>query len=304
MTEEFGHPSLRPVVFGVERTICCHRAGLSGHHIPNSLAAISECVSAGVPRLEIDVRFLADGAIAVFHDRDLEHDTTGSGPIETWKRESLAEVRHKADHQTGIAFLEDVVEVMAGSATLLQVDLKPLSLIPVGQLQELERVLRPMGDGVIVGSQGHWNLRRLAGVPIAFDPWLQFRHQPGRKSMGGPHTLGFHGMWDDSPVAVSPFFSAAEYVETRIDDLVPLLPRTVEWMVDIPTVLHIGALGVRLGEALARRGISLAAWTLRESSGDPDGLMGQLFAVGTTTVITDMPLAAAAAATRLASAAA
>jgi hypothetical protein len=111
-------------------------------------------------------------------------------------------------------------------------------------------------------------------------------------------------MWDDSPVAVSPFFASAEYLETRIDDLVSLLPGAVEWMVDISTVLHINTLGVRLGEALARRGISLAAWTLKQSSGDPEVLMEQLFAAGAATIITDIPLVAAAAATRISTAAA
>lgn len=305
VTEESGHPVLRPVVFGTERVFCCHRATLSGSQVPNSLAAVAECVAARVPRLEIDLRFLADDTMAIFHDSDLDHETSATGSIRAQTRESLPEIRHRSSPATGISFLEDVVDVMAGSQTLLQVDLKPLSLLPDRQLEALEQALEPLGDGVIVGSQGHWNLRRLRRVPVAFDPWLQLRYQPARRSTANaPHTLGLHGLWDDSPVAVSPFFGPAEYIETRVADIVSLLPRAVEWMVDIPTILHTASIGVPLGDVLGQHGISLAAWTLSESSGEAGAVLEQIFRAGATTVITDIPLAAAAAAARISPAAA
>lgn len=297
VTDEVGHPLLRPVVFGAERVICCHRATLTGLQTPNSLDAIAECVRAGVPRLEVDVRFLADDTMAVFHDSDLDHETLASGPIGAETRSSISRVRHSHGRETGICTLEDVVEMMVGTETVLQVDLKPLSLLPDRQLQLLEHAIEPLEQRVLVGSQAHWNLRRLRSAPVAFDPWLQFRYQPERRStINAPHTLGLYGLWDDAPVAVSPFFGPAEYIETRIDDIASLLPRASEWMVDIATILHIASLGVPLGESLALRGVTLAAWTLTEASGDPAVVLEQLFRAGTTTVITDIPLAAAAAA--------
>ena len=293
------------MVFGLERVICCHRATYSGTRVANSLSAVAECVEAGVPRLEIDIRFLADDTIAIFHDSELDHETSSAGPISAQTRVSLPGVRHRLSPGTGISTLDQVVELVAGSTSLLQVDLKPLSLLPDRQLALLEQSLEPLGDQVIVGSQGHWNLRRLRRVPVAFDPWLQLRFEPGRLSTANaPHTLGLHGLWDDSPLAVSPFFGPADYIETRIDDIVSLLPRATEWMVDIPTIIHMASLEFSLGEALGQRGISLAAWTLTEASGDAATILAQLFRTGATTVITDIPVAAAAAAARIGTAAA
>ena len=51
---------LSPIIAGRRRVFCCHSATLSTNFAPNSLAAVRECVDAGVPRLEIDVQFLAD----------------------------------------------------------------------------------------------------------------------------------------------------------------------------------------------------------------------------------------------------
>ncbi len=304
VTDEFDPLLLRPVVYGSERVICCHRAGLSGTLVPNSLSAVDECVAANVPRLEIDIRFLADDAMAVFHDARLETETTGLGAIEEHSRESLAMVRHRSDSDVGIAYLQDVVERMAGSGVLLQVDLKPLRPLSPARLRALEIALAPLGDKVLVGSQAHWNLRLLRDVPVAFDPSLQWRYEPGRSAAGIPRTLGDHGLWDDSPLAASPFVTPQEYAESRIDDLVGLLPRAVEWMVDIETILHFRTLGIALGDSLRSRGISLAAWTLQVNSGEPAVILDQLFAGGTTTVITDIPLVAAAAAGSLGVAAA
>lgn len=304
MTNELDPLLLRPVVYGSERIICCHRAGLTGTKVPNSLAAVAECVAARVPRIEIDIRFLADDSMAVFHDARLDPETTGLGAIEEYDRQALAMVRHRSDADVGICYLEDVVEQLAGSSTLLQVDLKPLRPLSPARVRALENALAPLGDNVLVGSQGHWNLRLLRQVPVALDPSLQWRYEPNRSDAGVPRTLGDYGLWDDSPLAASPFVTPQEYVEARIDDLVGLLPRAIEWMVDIETILHFRTLGIALGDSLRSRGVSLAAWTLQANSGEPSLLLDELFAAGTTTLITDMPLVAAAVAGSLAVAAA
>jgi glycerophosphoryl diester phosphodiesterase len=295
---------LNPSVFGIERTICCHRAGLSGTKIPNSLAAIDECLSVGVPRLEIDVRFLADDSVVVFHDASLEPATTGVGAIDTFTRESLDTIVHHTDGITGLCYLEEVVDHFAGFNTLLQVDLKPLGHLSDARLRKLEELLSPIADRVLVGSQGHWNLRRLRGLPVALDPALQWRYEPHRGLPGTPQTLSTRGLWDDSPLATSPFVTAPEYIQSRVDDLIGLLPTAIEWMVDIETILHLQALGVNLGEPLAERGVQLSAWTLQSQHGDPQPVLAALFAAGVATVITDIPLAVATAASRVGVAAA
>jgi glycerophosphoryl diester phosphodiesterase len=273
----------------------CHRATLSGRFIPNSLAAVDECVGAGAPRLEIDVRFLADDAMLVFHDGLLDHETTASGRVDALDRAAASAVRYRQDERIGLCFLDDVVERMRGSETLLQVDLKLMRPISAPRARTLEAALAPISQHVLVGSQAHWNLRQLGGLPLAFDPTLQWHGHRGRHGNAVPRTLGRHGMWDDAPLASNPYATPEEYIHARVGDIIGLLPAATEWMVDIATIEHIAGLGVDLGSELARYGVSLAAWTLRETEPDPGGLLDRLFRGGVRTVITDVPLAAAAA---------
>ena len=285
---------LSPVVAGRRRVLCCHSGTLSGRFPPNSLAAVEECVRAGVPRLEVDVRFMADDAMAIFHDGSLEATTTGAGRLADVERSATQTWRYRWDDgDHAICFLEEVVDLLRGSQTMLQVDLKLMRPISASRASLLKDVLRPVADQLIVGSQAHWNLRRLDGLPVAFDPTLHWHYAPERTYPGSPHTAGIHGLWDDSPLAAIPHATAEEYVLTRIEDLRGLVPQATEWMVDIRTILHLASLGVPLGLELERHGCELAAWTLRADTPDRPAALAGVLAAGATTVITDVPLLAA-----------
>jgi len=284
--------NLQLEVDGRERTFCCHRATLSGDLPPNSLAAVRECVAAGVPRFEIDVRFLIDDAMAIFHDSELSAETTGSGRIEAIDEPAARRLRLKDHPDTGLCFLDEVINAMAGSRTLVQVDLKLMRPLSAARERRLREVLNPLGDRVLVGSQAHWNLRPLAaaGLRVALDPSLHWRYDPRRLAGDGltPARLGVHGLWDDSPLAHIRHAGARDYALRRVDDLVGLLPPAVEWMVDIATLLHLEGLGVELGNELGTRGIALAAWTMPDPGREHGTtLLKQLFAIGATTIITD-----------------
>lgn len=288
-----------PVIYGSRRVFSCHSATLSGRHVPNSLQAVDECVTARVPRLEIDVRFLSDDAMLVFHDGRLEHETTGIGRVDTLDRAAVAPLRYRQDERVRLCFLEDVVDRMRGTSTVLQVDLKLMRPITQVRARALEAALEPLRRHVLVGSQAHWNLRHLRGLPLALDPTLQWHSERGRHGNPLPRTLGLHGLWDDSPLATNPRVPPAEYIESRVDDIRGLLPAAVEWMVDIATIEHVAHLGVGLGELLGRYGVSLAGWTLRSGEPDMARLLGHLYRAGVRTVITDVPQAAAQAAAAL-----
>jgi glycerophosphoryl diester phosphodiesterase len=282
--------SLAPVVLGRERIFCCHRGRLARRWPDNSLAGIRACVSAGVPRLEIDVRFLGDGALLVFHDDRLERETDGSGAPEELDSAAIARVRYRADGAP-LAMLGEVVELLRGSRTVLQVDLKGQTPITGPCAATLARALASLQPHVLVGSQAHWNLRPLArlGLPVALDPTLQWHALRWRRAGDGydPSRLGRHGLWDDAPLAHRAGVAASAYLEARIADLLGLLP-AVEWMVDIDTVLHIASLGLPLGHALGEHGVQLAAWTLGDEGADASAaLLRRLFEVGVTTVIAD-----------------
>lgn len=284
-----GRP-LRLQVAGALRTFCCHRATLSRTHHPNSLAAVDECAAAAAPRVEVDVRFLSDNGMLVFHDEALDRETNGKGAVDVLERATARTLRYRGD-SSGLCFLEEVVDSLASSPATLQVDLKHMGAISAGRVAALAKVLEPLGERVLVGSQAHWNIRRLAdtGLPVAFDPTLHWHRRCNETApaVEGPRRMGIPGLWDDAPLAHVPDVPFGEYVAARIEDLVAIAP-AIEWMVDFRTILWLRSRGVLLGELLAERGIALAAWTLVD-----DGpvrtttLLESLFAAGVTVVITE-----------------
>jgi glycerophosphoryl diester phosphodiesterase len=277
-----------PIVDGRQRVVCCHSATFSGDHAPNTLAAVRECVEAGVPRLEVDVRFGADDSLVCFHDARLEPLATGAGRIADLSELALRAVTYRS---TGapLAFLPEVVDLIRGTSTRLQVDLKLNRPITRERVRRLEDALAPIADQVLVGSQSPWNLRKFTRVPVAFDPTLFLNYTHGRRQAPYPRQRGLHGFWDDSPLAQNPYASPQAYLSERLEELAGMVPGAVEWMVDIETVLKMAEVGISPGNELSSRGIELAAWTLRAS--DPvASTLERLWASGVTTVITDVPL--------------
>ena len=285
---------LAPLIGGRRRILCCHRSVLSGAHAPNSVEAVRECIEHAVPRMEIDVWFLADNAMLVFHDDILDRETTASGIVEEQTRESLAGLRYATGEP--LAFLEDVVDEVRRGQSLLQVDLKPMGLLSPERVGLLVKALEPISARVLVGTQAHWNLRPLAsaGVPIAFDPTLHWHAAPwAAEETRNPGRMGRHGLWDDAPLAAMAGVETAGYIASRIEDLLALVP-AVEWMVDYRTLLHLEGLGCRLGDVLALRGVELAAWTIKDRGPAETGALArQMFRLGATTLITDAPVALA-----------
>jgi glycerophosphoryl diester phosphodiesterase len=267
---------------------------LAHDHPPNSLQAVRACVEAGVPRLEVDVRFLADDAMLVYHDHTLDGETNGYGPVDALDRSAAEALRYThGGGATRLCFFEDVVAAIAGSETLLQVDLKLMRPISAARVKALAAALRPLDGNLLLGTEAHWNLRPFAElrVPVAFDPTLHIHYAPQRKGTGlTPSWMGVHGFWDDAPLAHIGHASAADYLAARTDDLGALVPAVRELMVDIPTVLRMADLGFELGHELARRGVELAVWTMRDRGAETTGpLARRLLDLGATTIIADEP---------------
>lgn len=286
--------NLRPEIAGQKRTLCCHSAVFSGEFVPNSLAAVDECARLDVPRLEVDVQFLADDSMVIYHGSTFEKETTGAGKVSDLDRTAIRGIHYLADLSSPVCFLEDVVELLRPTGTLLQVDLKLMRPISDARLRALSTALLPIADRVLIGSQAHWNLRPLAGLGhrVAFDPTLQWHFSPDREHGFFPDTMGVYGMWDDAPIAHNRKFSPRQYFETRTEDLLGLLPQAEEWMVDIATIRHLADMGFSLGDELAARGVELAAWTLHDAGSEQT--LAQLEAVcaaGASTVIAANPAA-------------
>jgi glycerophosphoryl diester phosphodiesterase len=93
-----------------------------GKNIPeNSLAAFEAARDADYP-IEMDVRLLCDGAVAVFHDQDLERMTGWAGQIGDQDSISIKSRYLRGTGQT-IPLFEDVLELVGGKVPIL-VELK------------------------------------------------------------------------------------------------------------------------------------------------------------------------------------
>ena len=62
---------------GRQVVLTAHKAILSGDHQGNTIGGIRECLDAGVSRVEIDIHSLDGPDYIIFHERRLEHGTTG-----------------------------------------------------------------------------------------------------------------------------------------------------------------------------------------------------------------------------------
>ena len=149
----------------LRRTRFAHR-GLHGPDTgpENSLPAFAAAVAQGYG-IECDVQLLADGAVAVFHDRELTRLTGRTGRIEAVSAPDLAGLR-LVGTDAAVPLLESVLALVAGRVPLY-----------------LE--LKPQGPpGPLVAAV----LARLAGYPgpcllASFDPWTLAavaRRAPGR----------------------------------------------------------------------------------------------------------------------------
>ncbi|MBF0110419.1 MAG: glycerophosphodiester phosphodiesterase [Magnetococcales bacterium] len=87
----------------------------------NSLAAFQRALAKGYA-IELDVRLLADGGVAVFHDQDLERMTGEKGPVHRLETAQFRQLRLIHDHQPP-PLLQDVFD-LAGDRGKILVEIK------------------------------------------------------------------------------------------------------------------------------------------------------------------------------------
>jgi len=134
-----------------------HRGLHRGPQVPeNSAAAFAAALAANHP-IELDVRLLADGDVAVFHDATLQRMTGQAGTIAEQTTATLPLLRLGGGDQP-IPLLAEVLHQVAGQVPLL-IELKTEG--PVGPLEAA--VLR-----TLQGYQGDWAVQSFNPFALAW----------------------------------------------------------------------------------------------------------------------------------------
>ena len=253
-----------------------HRGAWSGAHPANSLAALSECFTARVARVEIDFRS-RDGDFVVAHD--------------------------KPRKGTRVPLLRDALEIVRASPpgpTVLMLDAKDDAPWPPGTVLALARLCEPVRDRVFVGSPADWNLRLLRKVDpalaVAFDPqyyltWDSRVHVvPGRR--------GAYGYQDVHPLALRRTVPAADYLRERFDTLLGAVNDIREIHLRLPffeRMLRDGFDAVSFAHAV---GVLVDVWTLDAGTRAWKTRLEHAVATGADIVTTNTPREFAAALAR------
>ena len=285
-----------------------HKAALDGQkYLPNTLEAVSACLEAHAPMIEIDATALLDDDYLLVHDEKLETETTGQGPVAACRVTQARElfVRTKdgpSPYRT--ALLSDVVQLFVthGGSSRLQIDYKNLLPFPNDEpLQRLIRIIEPLGERVIVSSIADWQLRKLRrlapwlplGLDIQFYLDWRLPSEPA-DPRAFPKRLGAYGYWDDHPIALGRIWPTADYLRDRCGMLLGLVPQVNVFYVRHHLLAQSLADGFNWAEMLHQAHVQLDAWTLDIDNPIALNHLPALLEAGVDMMTTNTPLALAA----------
>jgi len=202
-----------------------HRGLHTLPHAPeNSLAAFAAAVDAGFP-IELDVRLLTDGKVAVFHDYDLARLTGAAGPLTARSANDIRALRLLGTDEP-IPLLSEGLDLVAGGVPLLvEIKSDPADPSSVGPLERA-------------------TLEALAGYTGAF-----------AVQSFSPATVAY--LAARAPQIVRGQLASDDRWRADADDAEhePPLPDFIAY--------HLRALPTPLSSALRARGVPLLAWTIQ-----------------------------------------
>lgn len=112
----------------VARLAVAHRGNLHSGLPDNSIAALRQCIAAGVPFLEVDVRRSSEGDLFLFHDGSLQSSNSESpealqgNPIQALSRQQRDSIQLGSGQH--IPLLAEALDTVRGSGSALQLDFK------------------------------------------------------------------------------------------------------------------------------------------------------------------------------------
>ena len=279
---------LQPIIKGKTRNFVAHRASYSGKYEENTFAAIQECITAGVPQIEIDLQVLSDDNFVVFHDFELDHLTNSKGFVSDKVTAQFNSITYKTGEP--IALLDDILPMLVESSLHVHLDLK-LSNRSSYVFMQLAKKIFPLKDRILIASQDHCLLEMFLerGFSVALDTSMELSYQPNRPSGKNPIALGLHGLWDDSSAAHDTSISVPQYIRYRLQSFSDLMPLN-SWVFDANTLDFLASKSPTFSCDLAQHGIDLITWGIDDTSeSDLAQRLNFLFDIGVSTIITDFP---------------
>lgn len=124
----------------------------------NTLPAFAKALEMGVDGIELDVQCTKDGRLAILHDFDLSHTTTGTGRVADYTAEELAQFDagshfDEAFAGTPIPTLDQVLDLV-GDSCLVNVEIKSDDAWGGAEIEPLAALIRRrrLYEQVIVSS--------------------------------------------------------------------------------------------------------------------------------------------------------
>src|SRR3954468_3153993 len=116
-------PASDTVAIGDKVAIIGHR-GARNLWPENSLDGFRRTRALGIEGVEFDVHPARDGTLVVIHDATLERTTEGQGPVADRTAAELAATPLRDGGGAGVPTLDEVLDVFAGSAVELHIEIK------------------------------------------------------------------------------------------------------------------------------------------------------------------------------------
>ena len=272
--------------------LTAHKAILSGAHAGNTIGAIRESLAAAVPRLEIDIHSLDGPDYAVFHERRLEHETSGAGSIGGVTPDDVRRAHFTHAPNDRPPLLSEVIDIArAAPATQVQLDLKDWRAMPEDRIRTLLRVIAPAHDQVIISTGQDWNLRRLhradPELALGFDPGHYIDYAVESDVFFLPRAMGAYGYRDDHPMALGKTEEVTQYLGDRMEMLVFQAPFAREFFLNYRLILQMLGDAFDVAAWLHERNIELTAWTPDYRGPDSLAILDRLIAAGVDRITTN-----------------
>jgi glycerophosphoryl diester phosphodiesterase len=271
-----------------------HACQWSGRYPENSLAAIGECLTAGVARAEFDLRMLRDREFVLLHDDELQRADGSTVPATAVGLSELLAGAVVGEAGGRPALLGEAVALLGSGppGTIFEIDAKDDAPWPWARVEELAGLLAPVRDRIVLAGITDANLRRMARVapeiPLGFDPLYHFDWLPPGEVDPTAPPAGAYGYRDADPSAARRDMPMPDYLRHRFRSLLDLVSGIREVHLRLQTFERL--LDDDFGEVVAmvhERGLLLDVWTLDRGTPDWRSRFDRALAAGVDMVTTN-----------------